>query len=101
MRPLKLRLKSPEGWITLAINGGEKTALDLALVTLGQGRRNIYRSEAAMDNPQAGERLQPLLPEPIRGWVSPTYGVKMPALSLAVEIRSADDVQFISEFLFP
>ncbi|RME87790.1 MAG: hypothetical protein D6770_08475, partial [Anaerolineae bacterium] len=38
---------------------------------------------------------------PTRGWVSPTYGVKEPALSLAVEARSADSVQFITEFIFP
>jgi hypothetical protein len=37
----------------------------------------------------------------IRGWASPTYGVKVPALSLAFETKSAIDVQFISEFVFP
>ena len=37
----------------------------------------------------------------IRGWVSPTYGVKVPALSLAIETKSANDVQFTSEFVFP
>jgi hypothetical protein len=37
----------------------------------------------------------------IRGWVSPTYGVKVPALSLAIESKSANDVQFTSEFVFP
>jgi len=37
----------------------------------------------------------------IRGWVSPTYGVKVPALSLAVEVESAFAVQFTSEFNFP
>jgi hypothetical protein len=40
-------------------------------------------------------------PDPIRGWVSPTYGVKLPALSLAVETKSSNEVQFISEFIFP
>jgi hypothetical protein len=36
-----------------------------------------------------------------RGWVSPDYGVKLPALSLAVEIKSENEVKFTSEFIFP
>ena len=38
---------------------------------------------------------------PTRGWYSPTYGVKTPALSLALEITASDDVKFISTFEFP
>lgn len=38
---------------------------------------------------------------PIRGWQSPTYTQKQPALSLAVEVQSAKDVSFLSEFIFP
>ncbi len=38
---------------------------------------------------------------PARGWYSPTYGVKIPALSLALEITAQDAVQFITEFQFP
>ena len=38
---------------------------------------------------------------PTRGWYSPTYGVKVPALSLALEVTASDEVQFITEFLFP
>jgi len=37
----------------------------------------------------------------IHGWASPTYAIKVPALSLAVETQSANDVQFITEFIFP
>jgi hypothetical protein len=40
-------------------------------------------------------------PDPLRGWFSPTYGHKLPALSLAIEVQSADNVQFTSEFIFP
>jgi hypothetical protein len=36
-----------------------------------------------------------------RGWVSPTYGIKMPALSLAVVADSANEVKFTTEFIFP
>lgn len=38
---------------------------------------------------------------PFEGWVSPTYGVKIPALSLAVEVKSSRTVCFTSEFSFP
>ena len=37
---------------------------------------------------------------PFEGWVSPTYGVKTPALSLAVELTSAKSTSFVSEFRF-
>jgi hypothetical protein len=51
---------------------------------------------------RAGELLTGVgAPDPTRGWISPTYGVKVPALSLAIETKSANDVQFVSEFIFP
>jgi hypothetical protein len=39
--------------------------------------------------------------KPYEGWVSPTYGEKVPALSLAVEVTSNKTFTFISEFIFP
>ena len=51
---------------------------------------------------RAGERVYGTgAVAPIVGWESPTYGVKIPALSLAVEVRSAQSVDFTSEFSFP
>jgi hypothetical protein len=38
---------------------------------------------------------------PTFGWVSPTYGVKIPALSLAVEVESKESIKFTTEFVFP
>ena len=35
---------------------------------------------------------------PARGWYSPTYGVKIPAISLALEVTTVDAVQFTTEF---
>ncbi len=35
---------------------------------------------------------------PTRGWYSPTYGIKNPALSLALEVTAQDAVQFTTEF---
>lgn len=39
--------------------------------------------------------------DPLRGWYSPTYAHKLPALSLAVEVQSAEDLTLLSEFIFP
>jgi hypothetical protein len=38
--------------------------------------------------------------QPFEGWVSPTYGTKTPALSLAFEVQSVASTQFTSEFKF-
>jgi len=35
------------------------------------------------------------------GWFSPTYGRKVPALSLSFEVKSNQPTQFITEFNFP
>jgi Heparinase II/III-like protein len=83
---IELRLRSPRGWVVLAIQGGKQTPIDLQRVTLVRAGEALYGSNST---------------DPARGWISPTYGVKIPALSLAVEVVSADDVQFISEFAFP
>jgi asparagine synthase (glutamine-hydrolysing) len=39
--------------------------------------------------------------QPFEGWVSPTYGSKAPALSLAIETQNVSDAKFLSEFIFP
>ena len=79
-----LRLASPYGAVTLTIQCSSSTV---------QSAISLFR---------AGEILSgSASPDAIRGWVSPTYGVKNPALSLAIETMSADDVQFVSEFIFP
>jgi len=82
----ELRLKSPHGWVTLTIRDGSPMTDGGSRITLVRAGETVYGSGAA---------------DPIRGWISPTYGVKLPALSLAVETRSTNEVQFISEVLFP
>jgi len=39
--------------------------------------------------------------QPFEGWASPTYGQKIPALSLALETRNVTSGIFLSEFIFP
>jgi hypothetical protein len=84
------RMMSPYGPIGLRLDltGGEIASVDL--VRAGEV---VYRSGHSDRKPPAETA--------IRGWVSPTYGVKFPALSLAVEVKSANDVQFVSKFIFP
>jgi hypothetical protein len=78
-----LYLESPYGQVVLAILHNPASAPStLSLVRAGE---SLYGSG---------------VPEPIRGWASPTYGVKLPALSLAVTASSVNDVQFVSEFIF-
>lgn len=77
-----LRLKSPHGWVTTGIEARPEGFL-LSLV-------------------RAGEYIHGSGPtDPVRGWVSPTYGIKTPALSLALEVQSSQDVTFITTFTFP
>jgi hypothetical protein len=78
-----LRVDSPFGWITLRIN---LEPSDLQLVT------SLVRAGELM----YGQRDV----KPYEGWVSPTYGRKIPALSLAVEAASSQSVTFVSEFIF-
>jgi hypothetical protein len=40
-------------------------------------------------------------PFPFEGWVSPTYGQKIPAVSLTLEVTSLKSFSLISEFIFP
>ncbi len=81
----EIRLKSPLGWVTLKI--------DIQPANLQPSTSIVRAGEIAWGN-------LPNCP-PTRGWFSPTYGVKNPALSLAVEVQSAKTVRFTTEFQFP
>lgn len=81
----EVRLQSPQGWVTLKVGCGDLT--NPPAITLVRAGQAVWGNLA--DCP------------PTRGWFSPTYGVKNPALSLAVEVQSAETVQFTTEFIFP
>jgi hypothetical protein len=81
---ISIRVKSKHGWITLNIN---LEPSNLQFVT------SLVRAGELID----GQREV----KPYEGWVSPTYGTKIPALSLAVEVTSSKSVIFTSEFIFP
>jgi hypothetical protein len=79
-----IRLKSPYGWITLRIN------------------LQPFNLHPLVSLARAGEVIDgEAQPDPTRGWVSPTYETKQPALSLACKVVSSGNVNFISEFNFP
>jgi hypothetical protein len=51
---------------------------------------------------RAGETLfGNATPAPIEGWISPTYGVKYPALSFSMTQANPGNVSFTTEFIFP
>jgi Heparinase II/III-like protein/Heparinase II/III N-terminus len=79
-----IRVKSKYGWIALNINLERS---DLIF------RTSLVRAGELID----GQREV----KPYEGWVSPTYGTKVPGLSLAVEVTSSKSVTFTSEFIFP
>jgi hypothetical protein len=82
----KIHLNSPRGWVSLSISVEPSVTENRPRVTLVRAGETVYGSGNA---------------DPVRGWASPAYGVKIPALSLAVETTSTNDVQFVSEFTFP
>ena len=79
-----IRVKSKYGWIALKVN---LEPSDLKPVT------SLVRAGELV----GGQREV----KPYEGWVSPTYGTKIPVLSLAVEVKSLKNFSFISEFIFP
>jgi len=83
MGAVGVKVKTPHGWVTLSI----KSALNVEHLTVSLVRAGelLYGQRAV---------------QPYEGWVSRTYGHKSPALSFAVEVTSARDVEFISEFAF-
>jgi hypothetical protein len=83
---VEISLKSPHGWITLGLQTDPQFADLYSLVSLVRGGELIHGWTQA---------------DPTDGWVSPTYGQKVPALSVAVEVRSSQSIQFTSEFKFP
>jgi hypothetical protein len=87
---LELRLKSPLGWIRLEIKA---EPADLKLSTsLVRAGEFVWQTSEVLKTSEVST---------IRGWVSPTYAHKIPALSLSVEVQSSESIKFSSEFTFP
>jgi hypothetical protein len=82
-----VRIESPYGQISLVLDFGENptSALISSLLIVRAGEV-LYGRKAA---------------SPTWGWASPTYGVKVPALSVSVEVETALPVTLISRWLLP
>jgi hypothetical protein len=77
---IEIALQSPHGQVKIIFSGQQAA---VSLVRSGEvvfGQRDV---------------------QPFEGWFSPTYGEKMPALSLAFEVKSEGTTQYTSEFIFP
>ena len=84
-----LRLRSPHGWLTVRITTdlfdtkANEDAYKICLVRAGE---TLYGN---------------MTPMPVEGWFSPTYGVKVPALSLSMTLAMPECASFCTEFIFP
>ncbi|HEY5983063.1 MAG TPA: heparinase II/III family protein, partial [Anaerolineales bacterium] len=80
----RLRLRLPEGTVTLVVSGSNPASpLQVTLIRAGRLLRGT------------GKAL------PFEGWISPGYGLKVPALSLAVETSASGSFSFTTEFILP
>ncbi|MCJ7432826.1 MAG: heparinase II/III-family protein, partial [Anaerolineales bacterium] len=82
----EISLLSPSGWMTILLQTQPLLSDDRLPVSLVRAGEVVY-----------GERDV----KPYEGWASPTYGVKVPALSLAIEVTSLWNVTFTTKFVFP
>ncbi len=85
-----LRIRSPHGWLNLLIGIEPATFEQIEnihpVVELVRGGENLLGSEPA---------------SPTAGWISPTYGYKIPALSFAIRLESQLPLVFRSQWTFP
>lgn len=84
-----IRLRSPQGWISLKIECKDSQGSNLP---------QVFKWGLAL----AGELLRgagPILPT--WGWISPTYNEKTPALSFFVTLRAALPIYIQSQWDFP
>jgi hypothetical protein len=84
-RRIEIGLMAPHGKISLLLHSDLPISNLQSPVSLVRAGKVIYGNRDV---------------RPYEGWVSPTYGVKVPALSLAFEVQSRASIQFTSEFKF-
>jgi hypothetical protein len=89
--PISLRLQSPYGWVRLEVSafGGGPDEPEKAI-------------PIQLELVRAGECLAgKLMPKATQGWISPTYGLKIPALSATYLVVGALPIRIVSRFLLP
>ncbi len=91
-------------WEVNQLNGGIRLGLDSpgGKILLEVSWEADTRHEPAVQLARAGEALIGGAPaSPVVGWISPTYGVRRPALSFALTLKSRFPLKFISQWTFP
>jgi hypothetical protein len=90
----EIMVQSPHGWVNLSIYSRSAANPE---------RRPLPSSPISdLQLVRAGELLFGSRPAaPIQGWASPTYGVRVPALSVAAEVKGALPLGIASQFTFP
>lgn len=86
----EIHLKSPFGWICIKMEATTKL------------QENSPKQSLNLQLARAGRILVgPGMVLPISGWISPTYGEKIPALACCIERYQAVPIEFKSEWFFP
>jgi hypothetical protein len=83
---VEIDLKSPQGVVSIRIFTSGPFSKLASQFSIARAGEILFGSSDA---------------NPIRGWTSPTYGVKIPALSLALELQGETQIHFSTEFKFP
>ena len=87
----RMQVESPFGWVELNIRAGPASSL-----------RTRSADSVVVQLVRAGELLSGKGEfSPVRGWYSPTYGYKIPALSLSFELAAPLPVTLASEWNLP
>lgn len=81
----RLRLRVPGGWFRIVITASGFDA-STSHVTLIRAGKILYGDGTVL---------------PYEGWISPSYGRKEPALSLALEAKASNTCSFTTEFILP
>jgi hypothetical protein len=81
---MEIRLRSPWGWVAVEIRPGD--GAKLAAIQLIRAGQRLFGSGEAV---------------PFHGWVSPTYGQKLPALSLTVTAAGTPPITLTTNWLLP
>jgi hypothetical protein len=84
--PLGLVLKAPSGKFTVRIESDPPLSQLTSQVSLVRAGQLVFGQGRASATD---------------GWVSQTYGSKVPALSLAVEVRCSRSISFVTQFVLP
>jgi hypothetical protein len=83
---VEISLKAPQGRVILSLQTNPQFSTPHSLISIARAGEIVYGVRDV---------------KPFEGWVSPTYGKKNPALSLAFEVQSEGSTNFTTEFIFP